>query len=74
MRVAFVLSGGASLGASQAGVLQALYEHGIRPDLQTLDESHELWCAPVAQRHEVDHSGRTGVGLEVGLQDQLPSR
>ena len=33
MRVAFVFSGGASLGASQAGMLQALYEQGIRPDL-----------------------------------------
>lgn len=28
------------------------------------------WCAAVAQRHEIDHPGRTGVGLEVGLQDQ----
>jgi hypothetical protein len=33
MRIAFVLSGGASLGASQGGMLQALYEHGIRLDL-----------------------------------------
>jgi hypothetical protein len=33
MCVAFVLSGGASLGASQAGMLQALYEHGMHPDL-----------------------------------------
>ena len=33
MRVAFVFSGGASLGASQAGMLQALYEEGVRPDL-----------------------------------------
>ncbi len=33
MTVAFVLSGGASLGASQAGMLHALYEHGVRPDL-----------------------------------------
>jgi NTE family protein len=33
MTVAFVLSGGASLGAAQAGMLQALYERGIRPDL-----------------------------------------
>jgi NTE family protein len=33
MRVAFVFSGGASLGASQAGMLQALYEEGIRPDV-----------------------------------------
>lgn len=33
MPIAFVLSGGASLGASQAGMLHALYESGIRPDL-----------------------------------------
>jgi predicted acylesterase/phospholipase RssA len=32
-RVAFVLSGGASLGAVQAGMLRALYERGIAPDL-----------------------------------------
>src|SRR4051812_27831605 len=32
-RTAFVLSGGASLGALQAGMLHALYEHGIAPDL-----------------------------------------
>jgi NTE family protein len=30
---AFVLSGGASLGAMQAGMLEALYERGIVPDL-----------------------------------------
>ena len=30
---AFVLSGGASLGAIQVGMLRALYEHGIEPDL-----------------------------------------
>jgi NTE family protein len=29
---AFVLSGGASLGAIQVGMLQALYERGIEPD------------------------------------------
>src|SRR6201995_1018346 len=33
MPVAFVLSGGASLGAAQAGMLQALYERGLWPDL-----------------------------------------
>ena len=32
-RVAFVLSGGGSLGAMQAGQLQALFEAGITPDL-----------------------------------------
>ncbi|MTD58296.1 patatin-like phospholipase family protein [Amycolatopsis pithecellobii] len=31
--VAFVLGGGGSLGAMQAGMLAALDEHGIRPDL-----------------------------------------
>lgn len=31
--IAFVLSGGASLGAVQAGMLQAVYEHGIVPDM-----------------------------------------
>jgi NTE family protein len=30
---AFVLSGGASLGSIQVGMLEALYERGIRPDL-----------------------------------------
>lgn len=32
-RVAFVLSGGAGLGAIQVGMLRALYEHGIVPEL-----------------------------------------
>lgn len=33
MKVAFVLSGGASLGAIQAGMLRALYERGVSADL-----------------------------------------
>lgn len=33
MKTAFVLSGGASLGAIQAGMLSALYERGVEPDL-----------------------------------------
>jgi len=32
-KTAFVLSGGASLGAVQAGMLGALYERGVAPDL-----------------------------------------
>jgi NTE family protein len=32
-QVAFVFSGGGPLGALQVGALQALFEHGIRPDL-----------------------------------------
>ncbi len=31
--IGFVLSGGASLGAVEAGMLQAVYEHGIAPDV-----------------------------------------
>lgn len=33
MTRAFVLSGGASLGAIEVGMLQALFERGIAPDL-----------------------------------------
>jgi len=33
MPIRFVLSGGASLGAIQVGMLHALYERGIAPDL-----------------------------------------
>jgi NTE family protein len=32
-KTAFVLSGGASLGAVQVGMIRALYERGIVPDL-----------------------------------------
>ena len=33
MTIAFVLSGGASLGASQVGMLQALEQQGVAPEL-----------------------------------------
>jgi len=33
MTTAFVLSGGANLGALQVGMLRALHEAGVRPDL-----------------------------------------
>jgi len=50
MRIAFVLSGGASLGASQAGMLQALYEHGIRPDLLVGTSAGAINAAFIASR------------------------
>jgi NTE family protein len=50
MRVAFVFSGGASLGASQAGMLQALYEAGIRPDLLVGTSAGAMNAAFVASR------------------------
>ena len=50
MRVAFVFSGGASLGASQAGMLQALYEEGVRPDLFVGTSAGAINAAFVASR------------------------
>jgi NTE family protein len=50
MTVAFVLSGGASLGASQAGMLEALYERGIRPDLLVGSSVGAINAAFIASR------------------------
>jgi NTE family protein len=48
--VAFVLSGGASLGAIQVGMLHALYERGIAPDLIVGTSAGALNGAFVASR------------------------
>ena len=48
--VAFVLSGGASLGAIQAGMLHALYERGIAPDLIVGTSAGALNGAFIASR------------------------
>ena len=48
--VAFVLSGGASLGAIQVGMLRALYERGIRPDLIVGTSAGALNGAYIASR------------------------
>ncbi len=58
MSIAFVLSGGASLGAVQVGMLRALDEHGIRPDLIVGTSVGALNGAFIAGRREagaVDH-------------------
>jgi NTE family protein len=47
---AFVLSGGASLGAVQAGMLRALYERGIRPDVIVGTSAGALNGAFIASR------------------------
>lgn len=47
---AFVLSGGASLAAAQVGMLQALYEHDIEPDLLVGTSAGALNAAFVASR------------------------
>jgi NTE family protein len=48
--VAFVLSGGAGLGAIQVGMLRALYEHGIRPDVLVGTSAGALNGAFIASR------------------------
>jgi NTE family protein len=48
--VAFVLSGGAALGAIQAGMLRALYERGISPDLVVGTSAGALNGAFIASR------------------------
>src|SRR5690242_2717851 len=49
-RTAFVLSGGASLGALHVGMLRALYERGITPDLLVGTSVGALNAAFVASR------------------------
>jgi NTE family protein len=49
-RTAFVLAGGASLGAMQVGMLRALYERGIVPDLLVGTSAGALNAAYIASR------------------------
>src|ERR1700731_1033801 len=49
-RPAFVLAGGASLGAMQVGMLRALYERGITPDLLVGTSAGALNAAFIASR------------------------
>jgi NTE family protein len=57
-RTAFVLSGGASLGAMQVGMLQALYEHGVIPDLLVATSAGALNAAFVASRPQTVTTAR----------------
>ena len=52
-KTAFVLSGGASLGAIQVGMLQALYEREIEPDLIVASSAGALNGAFIASRPQV---------------------
>src|SRR6516225_1992551 len=49
-RTAFVLAGGAALGAMQAGMIHALYERGIAPDLLIGTSAGALNAAFLASR------------------------
>lgn len=57
-RTAFVLSGGASLGALQVGMLHALYERGVVPDLLVATSVGALNAAFVASRPQTVTTAR----------------
>ncbi|UGS37160.1 patatin-like phospholipase family protein [Capillimicrobium parvum] len=57
-RTAFVLSGGASLAAAQVGMLQALYEHRIEPDLLVGTSAGALNAAFIASRPQTAATAR----------------
>lgn len=54
MTTAFVLSGGASLGAAHVGMLQALQEQGVVPDLLVGTSVGAVNAAWVAERGDAD--------------------
>jgi NTE family protein len=57
-RTAFVLSGGASLGALQVGMLEALYERGVTPDFLVGTSVGALNAAFVASRPQSPQTAR----------------
>jgi NTE family protein len=58
MTTAFVLTGGASLGAIQAGMLEALYEQGIEADLIVGTSAGALNGAFIADRPQTPETAR----------------
>ena len=68
-KVAFVLSGGASLGAVQVGMLQALQERGVRPDLVVGTSAGALngaWSAGAYSADGLAELERIWLGLRRG--------
>jgi NTE family protein len=61
--VAFVLSGGASLGAIQVGMLRALYERGITPDLIVGTSAGALNGAYIASRPQTSATADSLAGI-----------
>lgn len=61
MTIAFVLTGGGSLGAVQVGMLQALSERGVRPDLVVGTSCGAINAAWVAG-HGTTSDSLTGLG------------
>jgi NTE family protein len=73
-RTAFVLSGGASLGSLQAGMLCALYERGIAADMLIGTSAGALNAAYIASRPQTVHSAKQLLQVWRGLyrQDVFP--
>lgn len=67
MTCAFVLSGGASLGAVQAGMLEALYERGRTPDLIVGTSAGALNGAFIAERPQTLATATELAGIWRGL-------
>ncbi len=64
--VAFVLSGGSSLGSIQVGMLQALFEAGIKPDLlvgTSVGAVNAAWIAGSPDQAGVDKLKEIWLGL-----------
>lgn len=66
-RTAFVLSGGASLGAIQAGMLEALYERGVRPGLIVGNSVGALNGAFIASRPQTPETARALAAIWRGM-------
>src|SRR5712671_4684952 len=75
-RTAFVLAGGAALGAMQAGMIHALYERGITPDLLIGTSAGALNAAFLASRPATVATAHELAALWRGLRrsDILPLR
>jgi NTE family protein len=75
-RTAFVLSGGASLGALQAGMLRALYELDVIPDLLVATSAGAINASFVASRPQTVATARALARVWRGLQrdDIFPVR
>ncbi|MEA2405264.1 MAG: hypothetical protein QOE08_1911 [Thermoleophilaceae bacterium] len=73
-RTAFVLAGGASLGALQAGMLRALYERGVTPDFLVGTSAGALNAAYVASRPQTVQTAKDLARVWLGLhrQDVFP--
>src|SRR5260370_2659990 len=75
-RTAFVLAGGAALGAMQAGMIHALYERGITPDLLIGASAGALNAAFLASRPATAATAQELAAVWRGLRrsDILPLR